>query len=96
MTTMTKHTIIEWVSPEANDGAITKDGTSLWAEREEKLNAMQAEGKTDLVWESVSDAKTKRSWLDQAAAQEFVDFIMTMDAKYGPGLVISTEIVDIV
>ena len=89
MTTMTKATIITWTSVEAQMNNI-----SLHDERSKKLAQMFADGKTDGNPNILSPVVTIREWIDQAAAEEFRDFILGLDEKYGPGLVSSITIED--
>lgn len=89
MAIMTKATIITWVSPEAQIG-----NPSLNEERNVKLTEMVDAEKTDGAPNLISDIVTIREWVDQAAAEEFRDFMMAMDAKYGPGLILSAVIED--
>lgn len=86
---MTKLTVITWASdPMANE----KLNTERWA----KIVEMQSAGKTD-GWYTESAPNTyQRDWLDEATAQEYIDFMMTLDAKYGPGLIASATIIDYV
>jgi len=89
MTTMTKATIITWVSQQAQVGNI-----SLHDERSKKLAEMYAAGKTDGNPNMISPNVTIREWIDQAAAEEFRDFMLGLDEKYGPGLILSIVIED--
>ena len=59
-----------------------------------KLAQMFADGKTDGNPNILSPVVTIREWIDQAAAEEFRDFILGLDEKYGPGLVVSIVIED--
>jgi hypothetical protein len=89
MPTMTKATIITWVSEAAQTSH-----TELNAQRDIKLREMYAAGKTDANAHRISAETTVREWVDQAAAQEFIDFMLALDAQYGPGLIASTVIED--
>lgn len=89
MSILTKATDITWVSLESQISI-----QDLNTERDAKLLQMVDEGKTDGQPTAISDVKTRREFTDQAAAEEYRDFIWSMDAKYGPGIVISIEIVD--
>jgi hypothetical protein len=86
---MTKATIITWVSQQAQVGNI-----SLHDERSKKLAEMYAAGKTDGNPNMISPNVTIREWIDQAAAEEFRDFMLGLDEKYGPGLILSIVIED--
>lgn len=64
-------------------------------ERYMKLVQMEQEGKTSMeLFRQVSPMVVVRHWLDEASAQEFIDFMMGLDIKYGPGLIKSAEILD--
>jgi len=89
MTIMTKATIITWASPDAQFGIM-----ALHDERGKKLAEMVEAGKTDTNVNILSPTVTIREWIDQAAAEEFRDFILGLDEKYGPGLVSSIVIED--
>ena len=89
MTIMTKATIITWTSLEAQ-----VDNIPLRDERGKKLKEMFEAGKTDGNPNIISPTVTIREWIDQAAAEEFRDFILGLDEKYGPGLVSSIVIED--
>jgi hypothetical protein len=89
MAIMTKATIITWVSQQAQVG-----NPLLNEERNTKLAEMLATGKTEGTPNVISTNVTIREWLDQAAAEEFRDFILGLDEKYGPGLVLSVVIED--
>lgn len=85
---LTKATVIYWsVDPFANE--------LLNTDRSAKLQQMQQEGKTDLSFQEVNPTIYKRFWIDIAAAQEYIDFMMGLSNIYGPGLITSTEIVDV-
>lgn len=89
MNTLTKSTVITWVSKAAQSNI-----EGLNAERGDKLLQMTAEGKTDGHPSVISDLETRRDFVDQSAAEEYRDFIFLMDEKYGPGLVLNVDIVD--
>ena len=89
MTTLTKSTIITWLSKQAQMG-----NPALNAERDAKLHEMVAAGKTDNVPDLVSSSITIRKWVDQAAAEEYRDFITALATNYGDGLVLSAVIED--
>lgn len=91
MNTLTKSTVITWVSMDAQINI-----EELNAERVDKLLQMTAEEKTDGQPSAISDIETRRDFVDQAAAEEYRDFILAMDAKYGPGIVLNVDIVDAV
>ena len=89
MATMTKATIITWLSSEAQDGNLL-----LNDERIEKLAEMFEAGKTDNEPYAISPSITMRHWVDQAAAEEYRDFMLALSEKYGGGRIISTIIED--
>ena len=64
-------------------------------ERYMKLIEMEQAGKTSMeLWQQISSLVVVRHWIDEAAAQEFITFMMGLDQKYGPGLIKSAEILD--
>lgn len=48
----------------------------------QKLKDMELAGKTDGIAYEVADNIVERLWIDEAAAQEWVDFMDTADGKY--------------
>ena len=91
MITLTKSTVITWASMDAQINI-----EELNTERVDKLLQMTAEEKTDGQPSPISDVETRRDFVDEAAAEEYRDFILAMDEKYGPGLVLNIEILDAV
>jgi len=90
MTTMTKATIITWLSYTAQDGnALLND------ERQKKLTEMFEAGKTDNEPIQVNPRITIRHWADQTAAEEYRDFMLALSEKYGGGRILSIKIEDI-
>jgi hypothetical protein len=89
MAIMTKATTITWASEIAQ-----YSNTSLNEERNTKLAEMLAAGKTEGNPNIIAPNVTIREWLDQAAAEEYRDFILGLDEKYGPGLVLGITIED--
>ena len=89
METMTKATIITWLSSEAQDG-----NHLLNDDRNEKLVEMFEAGKTDNEPIQITSSITVRHWVDQAAAEEYRDFMLALSEKYGGGRIISTNIED--
>ncbi len=89
MATMTKTTIITWISAEAQDGNLL-----LNDDRDEKLTEMFEAGKTDNepIW--VTNSVTVRYWIDQSAAEEYRDFMLALSEKYGGGRILSANIED--
>ena len=85
--------ILTWTSIEAQ-----RENLELNEERRAKLTQMVKEGKTDGIPLVVSDVETTRVFADRAAAEEYKNFILDMDAKYrpdfGPALVQSVQIID--
>lgn len=86
---LTKSTIIEWTSMEANYN------DSITVEREAKIAEWVSLGLTDGIPIVISYTKTQRNWLDQEAAQAFIDFVSSLADKYTPGAIISATIVDV-
>lgn len=89
MTTMTKATVITWTSPEAQT-----NNPLLNFDRDQKIEEMVNAQKTDGNPNRITNSTTIREWVDQAAAEEFRDFILSLDVKYGPGLVANIVIED--
>jgi len=89
MATMTKATIITWISNEAQDGNLL-----LNDDRNEKLTEMFEAGKTDNEPIQITNSVTVRYWVDQAAAEEYRDFMLALSEKYGGGRIISANIED--
>lgn len=88
MLNLTKSVTVTWISEEAQ----LLDG--LDEERTQKLEDMFDQVKTDSLPYFILKNKTRRYFIDQAAAEEWKEFILSMDAKYGPNLVTSIDIVD--
>ena len=85
--TFRTNTVITWGSYEDQNENLDFD-----IEREAKLQNMAMENKTDGSAIIVSPTITKRFFVDTAAAQEYIDFIMAVAVgKYNLS-VISTEI----
>ena len=82
----TTNTLITWASYEDQMENLDFD-----YEREQKLQQMVEEGKTDGNAIFDSPTVTKRFFIDRAAAQEYIDFVVTNAASYGLNI-ISTEI----
>lgn len=73
----TKLTTMTWLSNEdENLPAITAARTAF-------IETMTAEGKTDGVGTAISPTVTTRSWIDQAAAEEWQTFITTTATDNG-------------
>lgn len=89
MTIMTKATIITWASEIAQIG-----NPSLNDDRTVKLTEMIQAGKSDGNANVIAPNVTIREWVDQAAAEEFRDFMLALDKKYGGGLILSVVIED--
>ena len=86
---MTKATLITWNSVDHQTGNL-----ELNKERDDKIAEMVAAGKTEGVPNRLSPSVTIREWIDQAAAEEFRDFILALEQKYGPNLITSIVIED--
>lgn len=82
----TTRTVITWASYEDQMENLDFD-----YEREQKLQQMAEEGKTDVTAIIDSPTVTRRFFVDTAAAQEYIDFVLAGAAKYGLNIV-STEI----
>ena len=82
----TTKTVITWASYEDQMENLDFD-----YEREQKLQQMAEEGKTDVTAIIDSPTVTRRFFVDTAAAQEYIDFVVAGAAKYGLNIV-STEI----
>jgi len=89
MATMTKATIITWISAAAQNGNLLLDD-----DRNEKITEMFEAGKTDNEPIKITDSVTVRYWVDQAAAEEYRDFMLALSEKYGGGRIISANIED--
>lgn len=87
---LTKITRIQWAT---SDDQFGNGNITFNNERNSKIEEMTAASKTDGVPILVSDVITDRHWLDEASAQEYIDFIMLKTAQYSLN-VVSTQIVD--
>ena len=85
MSVFTKITRIEWKSVEHQYG-----NEDMNYDRIAKIDAMLFEGKTDGIPTSVNETVTERAWLDQAAAQEYIDFIVESANTHGLTLISAT------
>jgi hypothetical protein len=74
----TKATIIKWDSLESQVGH-----DSLNEDRMDFISNAVATDKTNGLYDVIDDVTTKRYWLDQAAAEEFKQFILTETANLG-------------
>jgi copper homeostasis protein CutC len=92
---MTKNTIITWLAAAEVTRELTSGSDRLGEERSYKIAQMLQEEKTDGLPTMESVYVHKRNWVDQAAAEEYVTFIIGLAAKYNTTIV-STEIVDYV
>ena len=90
MSTMTKATIITWSSYDAQEGNLL-----LNDERIEKLAEMFEAGKTDNEPIQITSSITVRHWVDQAAAEEYRDFMLALSEKYGGRRILSVKIEDV-
>lgn len=84
----TKKTRIEWATIEDQLG-----NSDFNYERIVKIDEMQAAEKTDGFPTIISDLITDRFWVDEAAAQEYIDFILLKVQMYDLNIV-STQIID--
>ena len=86
----TKITDITWATPEdqfANGEPTFND---------ERINYIQIkvnENKTDGVGYQLSNVETRRLWLDQTTAQEYIDFITSLATTYNCTIT-QTQILD--
>ena len=85
---LTKITKIEWLTVEDQLGNEAFDG-----ERLTKILEMTEANKTDGHPIIISDVITERYWLDQPAAQEYIDFITLKATQYNLN-VVSMQIID--
>lgn len=84
--TFTTSTVITWASYEDQMDNIEFDDL-----RSAKLTSMAEAGKTDGEAIIVTPTVTKRFFVDVAAAQEYIDFLVTNAPQYGLTIT-STEI----
>jgi hypothetical protein len=75
---LTKATVITWATPDDQDGV-----ASLNEDRMDFIANAVASNKTDGMYDLISDVITKRYWLDQSAADEYKQFILTETATLG-------------
>ena len=87
---LTKITRIHWATSEDQFG---NGNQTFDDERTIKIEEMTAASKTDGVPILVSDVITHRYWLDEASAQEYINFIMLKATQYSLN-VVSTQIID--
>lgn len=85
---LTKKSLITWLSAE---DARLPDIVSI---RQQKLTEMIAQEKTDGLYTDVTDREWERHWVDQAAAQEYIDTMMAAAAPHG-NIIVSAVIEDI-
>jgi hypothetical protein len=85
---LTKITKIQWASVEDQLG-----NQQFNDDRSAKILEMVSADKTDGLPIAVTDVITERYWLDEPAAQEFIDFILLKVQMYNLNL-ISTQILD--
>lgn len=74
----TKATVITWASIEDQVGHDT-----LNEDRIDFISSAVALNKTDGLYEVITGVKTKRCWIDQSAAEEYKQFILTETANLG-------------
>jgi hypothetical protein len=85
---LTKISKIEWATPADQLGNQAFDD-----ERITKIQEMAEADKTDGHPIIISDVITERYWLDQSAAQEYIDFVALKVAQYNLN-VVSMQIID--
>jgi hypothetical protein len=73
---LTKKTRIEWTNSTDQNSHVGLDSI-----RNEKIYIMMMEDKTDGIPYIVSEFITERSWVDQAAAEEYRDMILSTCQK---------------
>jgi DNA-binding sugar fermentation-stimulating protein len=86
---LTKKTRIEWANSADQNSHVGLDSI-----RNEKLFTMMIEDQTDGIPYIVSELITERSWVDQAAAEEYRDMILSTCQSLGITLP-TIEILDI-
>lgn len=91
MLIMTKKTLITYVD-ESNQ---TRQTPALAEARNNKFSAMQALGQTDGYHVESAPNVWTRHWIDQAAAEEWVEAVVEMTQPYG-NIIASTDIADLV
>lgn len=84
----TKKTRIEWASIEHQLG-----NEQFNSDRVTLLDSMVAAEKTDGLPIEITDLITERYWIDTAAAQEYIDFVLLKAGVYNL-TVVSTQILD--
>ena len=93
--TLTKQTVFLFSAPIPS----TYDMDAYSAEVVAKINELVAQEKTDGVhsysYPDTTQVEVRRSWVDQASAEDWVTFVDSLDVKYGRG-VINKEIIDLV
>lgn len=75
---LTKTTVITWATIQDQDGVV-----ALNEDRMDFIATAVASNKTDGMYDLVSDLVTKRNWLDQSAADEYKQFILTETTTLG-------------
>mgnify|MGYP000010601417 CR=1 FL=1 len=75
---LTKATVITWATIQDQDGV-----AALNEDRMDFIANAVASNKTDGMYDLVSDLVTKRNWLDQSAADEYKQFILTETTNLG-------------
>ena len=85
---LTKISRIEWKTLEDQIG-----NSNFNLDRVIKLDEMMTLNKTDGSLHAVTELITERHWIDEASAQEYIDFINQKATEYSLN-VVSTQIVD--
>jgi hypothetical protein len=75
---LTKATVITWATLQDQDGV-----AALNEDRMDFIANAVASNKTDGMYDLISDVVTKRYWLDQSAADEYKQFILTETTTLG-------------
>jgi len=75
---LTKATVITWATIQDQDGV-----AALNEDRMDFIANAVASNKTDGMYDLVSDVVTKRYWVDQSAADEYKQFILTETTNLG-------------
>lgn len=74
---LTKKTLITWTTAES---ATIPDIVNA---RLNKLQAMIAAGQTDGTYVTINDREFERHWVDQSAAQEYIDSMYAAAQPFG-------------